>query len=177
MPTERETRLAQWRAMPKAKTPTWQKPLLKVAASPLGSWFFLNIAPFLDKLLLRAFGGKISTTAGQPTLILQHTGAKSGQVRQTPLLCLPLPQGEFVIVASNGGSTKHPAWYYNLRKQPQVQVTFEQQTANYSARELDAEESAIIWPKLDALYPGYISYRKRAGSRQIPLFVLTPQRS
>jgi deazaflavin-dependent oxidoreductase (nitroreductase family) len=175
MSYEREARLRQWRAMPETKTPAWQKPLLGISASPLGSWFFLNIAPIFDKLLLRTFGGKVSTTAGRPTLILQHTGAKSGIVRQTPLLCLPLPQGEFVIVASNGGSTKHPAWYYNLRKQTQVQVTFEQQTANYTARELDSEESAIIWPKLDALYPGYITYRVRAGARTIPLFVLSPQ--
>jgi deazaflavin-dependent oxidoreductase (nitroreductase family) len=177
MSSERQARLSQWQAIPSIKTPVWQKPLLNLATTSFGSWFYMNVAPIFDRVLLRTFGGKVSSSAGRPALVLHHVGAKTGIQRDTPLLCLPLPDKSLVIVASNAGKPTNPGWYFNVRKQPEVQVTYEGKIGKYIARELDAEESTILWPKLDAMFPGYIVYRKKAGERTVPLIILTPQSS
>ena len=67
--------------------------------------------------------------------LLKHTGAKSGLPRETPLVYVP--DGDSVIlVASNAGSTKHPAWYANLRKNPECELIIYKRSGPYVAREV-----------------------------------------
>ena len=83
----------------------WQRPAMPLASSRLGGWFFVRVAPAIDRLLMRLSRGRLSLTVGFPTLILTTTGAKTGLPRSTPLIFLP--QGEqLLIVASNGGSAQ-----------------------------------------------------------------------
>jgi hypothetical protein len=99
----------------------FQRALTSFAASKPGGWFFVNVGNRIDPLLLKATRGRLSVAVGQPVLLLTHTGAKSDRERETPLLYET--DGErIVLVASNAGSTRHPAWYHNVSANPGVEV-------------------------------------------------------
>jgi deazaflavin-dependent oxidoreductase (nitroreductase family) len=83
-----------------------------------------------------------------------------------------IPDGErLILIASNWGQAKHPAWYYNVKANPQVTITRDGVTRPYVAREVMGEERERCWAKAVALYPGYRGYAARAG-RGIPVIVL-----
>jgi F420H(2)-dependent quinone reductase len=152
----------------------WQRPAMPLVSSRLGGWFYARVAPHIDRLLVRLSRGRLSLAIGYPTLILTTIGAKTGQVRSTPLIFLPL-DNQIVLVASNGGSTRHPGWYYNLRANPKVTALVHGQNAAYLAREVTGAERDELWRKATALYPGYVAYQQRTSGRQIPIIVLTRQ--
>jgi deazaflavin-dependent oxidoreductase (nitroreductase family) len=90
----------------------------------------------------------------------------------TPLLYVE--DGErFVVVASNAGDERDPAWLLNLRKQPQAEVQVGARRVAVQAREASEAECGRLWPLLEASYSHYPAYRERAG-RRIPIIVLEP---
>jgi len=151
----------------------WQKPLFAFAGSPAGAWFFMNIAPRVDRFLLPLSRGRWSSGLGQPVGILKIKGAKSGLIRETVLLCTP-HEGNYIVVASRGGNTKHPAWYYNLRANPDIRLFINGREEAYRAYETSGPERETLWQKAVWFYPGYASYQARAGGRTIPVFLLKP---
>jgi deazaflavin-dependent oxidoreductase (nitroreductase family) len=129
----------------------------------------------LHTLVYRATGGRIGHTApGMPTiLLLDHVGAKSGTKRTSPLLYVR--DGEdVVIVASKGGFPKHPAWYHNLRANPDTTVQIGSERRAVHARDAIPEERERLWPKAIEAYPGYKDYIARTN-REIPLVILEPR--
>lgn len=134
-----------------------------------------RVAPHLDRLVHRVSRGKIQLSdAFLPTLILIHTGRKSGREYQTPLAYLPHDEG-YVIVGSNWGQQQHPAWTHNLLADPQVAIEMKGQHVPVTARPVTAsDERAELWERLTSMWPAYDTYVERAGDRQIRLFVLTP---
>ncbi|MBV9212318.1 MAG: nitroreductase family deazaflavin-dependent oxidoreductase [Actinobacteria bacterium] len=146
-----------------------------MAATEPGSWFFLHVANPIDSRLIPLTRGYLSVAVGQPVLVLEHTGAKTGQRRRTPLLYAT--DGEDVIViASAGGARRHPAWLHNLRAHPRVRLFLRGRSGEYTAREAKEGERARLWRKATAIYPGYDTYQVRAGAREIPVVVLSPAR-
>jgi deazaflavin-dependent oxidoreductase (nitroreductase family) len=83
--------------------------------------------------------------AGTTLILIHHIGAKSGTERVTPVGCFLQPDGHFVIVASNGGAAAHPAWYYNLKANPRINVEFGTGTFAVAVRELDGAEREKVW--------------------------------
>jgi deazaflavin-dependent oxidoreductase (nitroreductase family) len=124
--------------------------------------------------LFKATSGRIGgNVAGMPALILATTGRKSGKVRKT-MLTTPIQDGDaIVIVASYGGDNRHPAWYLNLRDNPDVEVTMRGTTRKMRARVASSEEKARLWPRVTEKYRGYAAYQKRTD-RDIPLIILEP---
>lgn len=117
--------------------------------------------------------GPIGRIGGAPFLLLHHTGAKSGTGRVSPLIYLD--DGErLVIVASKGGTDRHPAWFHNLKAHPETVVEVGRDKRRVRAREATDAEREDLWPRLDAIYAPYESYRRRAANRRIPLVVLEP---
>ena len=112
--------------------------------------------------------------AGSPLILVHHVGARSGIERLTPLGCFPQADGRYAIVASNGGATTHPDWYYNLKANPRITVEVGAQTFTVLAEELDDTARAELWPKLVAEAPQVGEFQTRI-TRQIPVFVLTRQ--
>ena len=112
--------------------------------------------------------------AGSPLILIHHMGAKSGIERVTPLGCFPQGDDRWVIVASNGGSLTHPAWYYNLKANPRIKVEVGPQTFTVLAEELHDTARAELWPKLIAEAPQLGEFQTRI-TRQIPVFMLTRQ--
>lgn len=149
-------------------------PILRTRPS---GWVLARTLHHLDRPVLRLSRGRYSLTsalAGLPVVTVTTLGAKSGQPRTLPLVAIP--DGENVIlIASNYGQQHHPAWYYNLRAHPKVQLTYEGQTTTYIARETAGAERERCWQRAVDLYSGYARYEERAGQRQIGVFLLTPQ--
>jgi deazaflavin-dependent oxidoreductase (nitroreductase family) len=75
-----------------------------------------------------------------------------------------------ILVASQGGAPKHPVWYYNLIKNPDVEITQGGQTRKLTARRVSDEEKAELWPTCVKHYPPYEQYQKRTD-RNIPVFI------
>jgi deazaflavin-dependent oxidoreductase (nitroreductase family) len=112
---------------------------------------------------------------GSNTILLTTTGRKSGAPRTTALLYIP--DGEtYVVVASYGGSDKHPAWYLNLSANPRVLVEDHGQRVETIATTVsDQDEYARLWSRLVAIYSPYESYKRRT-TRMLPIVRLTPKR-
>jgi deazaflavin-dependent oxidoreductase (nitroreductase family) len=123
----------------------------------------------------RANEGRVGgPLAGTPMILIHQVGAKSGIERVTPLACSPQPDGRFAIVAANGGSPAHPAWYHNLKAHPRITVEVGTQTFTVLAEELDGAARAALWPTLIAESPDVGRHQART-TRQIPVFMLTRQ--
>jgi len=118
-------------------------------------------------------GGTDATElGGRPVILLTTVGAKSGKLRKTPLMRVE-HQGEYAVVASLGGAPKHPVWYFNIKKNPRVELQDETVTKEYDSREVFGEEKAQWWDRAVEAYPDYAEYQKNTD-REIPVFVLTP---
>ena len=127
------------------------------------------------RLLLRLSGGRLGWTAmDMPVLELTTTGRKSGQPRQV-MLTTPVQEGRaLVVVASRGGDDQPPAWFLNLRDNPEVQVRLQGQARQpMRARVAGPSERERLWPLVIADHENYAGYQART-SRQIPLVLLEP---
>jgi deazaflavin-dependent oxidoreductase (nitroreductase family) len=109
---------------------------------------------------------------GMPIILLTTVGAKTGKLRKTPLMRVE-HDGEYAIVASLGGAPKNPVWYYNVAKNPRVELQDGGVTHDYDAREVFGDEKAAWWERAVAAFPDYAEYQEKTD-RQIPVFVLTP---
>ena len=117
-------------------------------------------------------GSEGTALQGKPVILLTTVGAKTGKLRKTPLMRVE-HEGQYAIVASLGGAPKHPVWYYNVKKNPRVEVQDGPVTGDYEAREVFGDEKATWWERAVDAWPDYAKYQTKT-ERQIPVFVLTP---
>ena len=110
------------------------------------------------------------TLRGRPVIILTSRGAKSGKVRKTALMRVE-HDGDYAVVASQGGAPKHPTWYYNLTADPHVELQDGPERHDYKARELEGAEREQWWARAVETWPDYAGYATRTD-RLIPVFVL-----
>ncbi|MGF1470186.1 MAG: nitroreductase family deazaflavin-dependent oxidoreductase [Rubrobacteraceae bacterium] len=109
---------------------------------------------------------------GSPVLLLATRGRKTGKERTVPLLYLP-DGPNMVIVASKGGAAKHPAWWLNLRANPEAEAQVGGRRLRVVAEETGGQDRRRLWAKLVAMYPGYADYQRRT-EREIPVVRLRP---
>ena len=107
---------------------------------------------------------------GVPALLLTTRGRRSGKLRRTALF-YGQDGDRYLLVASNGGAPKHPAWYLNLVDEPEVEIQIGAERFAACARTASAEEKPALWQKMVALFPLYASYQAKAG-REIPLVIV-----
>ena len=141
--------------------------------SDAGIWFGRYILPRLDRPLLYLTRGRYSMSKGQPILLLINTGARTGKRRATPLL-YQHDGDRLIVLASNGGRARHPAWYHNVQAHPAVVVYAEGRIRTYAAHEATGDERARLWAAAVDFFGGYDLYAERSR-RNIPVIVLTPQ--
>jgi deazaflavin-dependent oxidoreductase (nitroreductase family) len=132
--------------------------------SPVG-WVAKHIRTYLE-----TDGKKGHLYQGMPTLLLTTRGRKSGLMRRTALI-YGQEGDRTLLVASNGGSAEHPAWYLNLVADDVVEVQIEAEKFSARARIATPEEKPALWNIMVAIFPQYKSYQKKAG-RDIPVIVL-----
>jgi deazaflavin-dependent oxidoreductase (nitroreductase family) len=135
---------------------------------------FARVVFGLHRELYTRTGGRfIGNAFGMPVIILRTTGRKSGKLRET-MLTSPLQEGDTIaIVASYGGDDRHPAWFLNLKDNPEVEITMRGRTRKMRARIATADEKARMWPRITSTYRGYSSYQRRTD-RDIPVVLLDP---
>ncbi len=116
-------------------------------------------------------GGRLGHRLGSnPMLLLFTVGRKSGQERITPLLYVP--DGErWLLVASNAGDDRAPAWWLNLRAAGEATVQVGCERHRVTARAAGPDERPAVWATACAAYPNYAEYEKRT-TRAIPVVIL-----
>src|SRR5207302_6279014 len=131
--------------MEKDRANALERALVPLVSSRAGSWFFLHIANPIDKRLIPATNGRLSIALGLlPILVMEHRGARSGQLRRTPLL-YARDGDDLVLIASSGGAPKHPARYPNLRANPDVEVFLRARTGADRAGVAQGDVRSRIW--------------------------------
>ena len=128
--------------------------------------------------LYRCSGGKIGGyLPGWPQariVLVDHTGAKSGAKRTSPLMYHE--DGDAIaVVGSKGGQPTNPAWFHNLKANPDTTIQIGSVVREVRARVATDEERDRLWPKFVAFFPGYEFYRSNAKGRKIPIVILDPR--
>lgn len=127
------------------------------------------------RALLAVTGGRFpKKLLGMQTLELHTIGRKSGQRRSTLLTAPIYGPDRIVVVASKGGHSVDPDWFKNLVSNPDVEVTVDGRTTEWTARRADADEKKRLWPILVKANSGYDGYQKRTA-RDIPVVILAPR--
>jgi deazaflavin-dependent oxidoreductase (nitroreductase family) len=130
-----------------------------------------KIVPPLDKLLMRISRGWLSV-AMQSMVLLETTGAKSGLKREIVTLCMA-EDNAILLVGSNWGQDKNPAWLLNLRAHPRPEVLFRGYKGPMDARELSGLEREAAWARLIVFNPQYARYQSWT-ERVLPVVRLEP---
>ena len=144
------------------------------AQSRLGGKLYITVFPAIDRHLMPLTRGKLSTGLGAPVVLLHVRGAKSGLERTTPLLATKVGD-DVVLVASKAGAAKHPAWFHNIRANPDVEGTMDGRRRPMRAHVAQGEERERLWRAVCDHYSGYATYQRRAGGRVIPVVALRPR--
>ncbi len=119
-------------------------------------------------------GGHLPGLPSARVLLLDHTGAKSGIKRTSPVMYHR--DGEmFAVVASKAGQSTNPAWYYNLVANPDTTIQVGSDVHRVHARVASEEERDRLWPEFVAFFPGYEFYADHAKNRTIPIVILEPR--
>jgi deazaflavin-dependent oxidoreductase (nitroreductase family) len=131
-----------------------------------------RVIVWTDRLVSRLTRGKVITLGVVPSLLLTTTGRRTGQPRTTPLLCV-LEGDAFLVVGSNWGQPRHPAWALNLLAHPDASVVHKGQRFGVRAQPLTGPDRERAWRLLVEQWPAYQAYAERAG-RELHLFRLLP---
>ena len=148
-----------------AKIPVKYEKLIRLGAKLFSR---LNVAVY------KMSGGRLMNKgpADKPICLVTMTGRKTGKKREIPLMLVPYEEKK-ILVASLGGISKNPVWYYNLKANPDITITAHGVTRAYRAREVGPEEKARLWPIIVEAYPPYDEYQARTD-RDIPVFICDP---
>ncbi|MFC9752743.1 nitroreductase/quinone reductase family protein [Streptomyces sp. NPDC056921] len=134
-----------------------------------------HVVPAMDRAVHRLTRGKVLLSSRMlPGLILTVPGARSGQLRTTPLACMPEKGTEqsWILVGSNFGRTGHPAWTANLLAGPdKAVVNWQGRDVPVHATLLAGEEREEVWRAALKFWPPYATYQARV-EREIRLFRL-----
>jgi len=147
--------------------------MARFSNSSLGAWLSVHLAWRVDPFLLTFTRGRVSTALPLAAALLETRGARSGRARRTAVLYFH--DGDRVtIIASLRGWSRHPAWYHNLRRHPDVSyggLPFRAEVVQ------DPVERERLWLLADRVFPPYADYRAQAArtGRQIPIVQLVPR--
>jgi deazaflavin-dependent oxidoreductase (nitroreductase family) len=147
---------------------------LSAALRPM-SWFYARTLHHLDRLVYRLTRGRgtfSSWIAGVPVVMLTTTGAKTGQPRTLPLLGIP-HDDSVVVIASNYGQYRNPAWYHNLRANPRATLVFEGVRRAVVAHEMTGARERWYARGIE-IHPARRQYGERAAHRRFPIIELRP---
>lgn len=117
-------------------------------------------------------GTEANLLRGRPIIVLTTVGAKTGGLRKTALMRVE-HDGRYAVVASRGGAPEAPQWYWNLVKNPHVELQDGAVKRDYLARELAGDERELWWARAVEVWPDYDSYQAKTD-RLIAVFVLEP---
>lgn len=125
--------------------------------------------------VLTVSGGRLGSKLGPMPVVQLHTTGRTSGKRRTTMLTAPIVEDDrYVLVASKGGDDRDPDWYRNLVANPDIELTVDGETHDYTARVATGEEKAEMWPRIVQAYKGYAGYQERTD-RNIPVVVCEPR--
>lgn len=125
------------------------------------------------ELYERSAGSEPSPMVGDDWIILWTIGARSGNVRKTPLVRVADGDGRYAVIGSMGGAPTNPQWVHNLRALSLARLQDGAEVREFDVREVDGDERDAWWQRASSVWPDYDAYQ--AGTeRRIPVFELTP---
>jgi deazaflavin-dependent oxidoreductase (nitroreductase family) len=107
---------------------------------------------------------------GTEILLLTTTGRKSGEPRTRPLI-QRADNGNWILVASDGGAPDHPAWFKNLQANPEATIEVRAEEIPVRARVAHGDERERLWKLMNDVWPDYDVYQEKTD-REIPVVVL-----
>ena len=119
-------------------------------------------------------GGHLPGWPEARIVLVDHTGARSG-VRRTSPLMYHADGDHIAVAASKAGQPSHPAWFHNLRANPDTTIQIGSVVRAVRARVATDEERDRLWPEFVAFYPGYDFFQRHAKRRTIPIVILDPR--
>jgi len=127
----------------------------------------------LQAIIYKTSKGNIWSTIKNCNICVVHMrGAKTGKKRVVPLMHVPYEQG-VILVASLGGADVHPTWYWNLKKNPKIEVFVGSEKLNLRAKQVEDHVKSDLWPLICSCYPDFENYQK-STKRNIPVFNCQP---
>jgi len=129
--------------------------------------------PVAERVLRRVTGGRVIVSGILvPSLLLRTTGARSGRIRETPLMYTPDGRGGGIVAGTSFARAQHPAWTANLRAHPDAVAVVRGKTYRVRAQPVPAAERDAAWARIERQWPGYRGYERESG-RTVRLFRLT----
>lgn len=154
----------------------FQRAIQAFASTQLGARTFSRILPPMDRAVAKLTRGRTSAPrllAGLPVLRLTSTGRKSGQPRETHLICIPIGD-TLALLGTNFGQAATPAWVLNLEADPRATVTYREIAREVVARPATETERDEVLANSAGVYGGYLKYQQRITGRRLRIFVLEP---
>ena len=150
-----------------------QKSNTQKSNTQLPAWIFKHVKLYLeDPDKAHIWDATIAGGTGTlPTLLLETVGRKSGAVRMLPLI-YKMIYGNYIVVASKGGSLAHPSWFLNLQAQASCQIRVGRKIMQARARTAKRDERTDLWQQMVEIYAPYTQYQVNAGNREIPVVIL-----
>jgi deazaflavin-dependent oxidoreductase (nitroreductase family) len=161
---------------PSARRGPLYRALNAVLRTRPGRWLGVHVAARVDPLLLSLTRGRLGVGLVLPTAGLTTTGARSGAPRTAAVLYFT-DGADVILIASNFGRDRHPAWYHNLIAHPEAVLERGGRRATYVATEVtDPDEHERLFGLAESVYPGYADYRAETAAlgRRIPVMRCTP---
>jgi len=163
------------RVDPQVSHSRFKRALTAFALTKTGTWYSSQVGARIDPWLVRISRGRLDSAFGQiPIVVVTVRGARSGIERKVPLLYFS-DDGDVVLIASSYGKAKFPAWYYNIKANPEVHLESMGRSGTYVAREVEGEDHDRLFELAKRVYSGYNQYEQRTvGIRRIPVMRLSP---
>lgn len=151
-------------------------PLVRAGARLMGTaparWFLRRVGWRIDRAVINLTDGRVSMSLVMPEVLLTRTGAKSGKQRSTPLTYFS-DAGRVIVIASNYGGDRHPAWFHNVKAKPRVTLCARGYRGTFIGEEATGAERDRLFELAKQFVPNYVDYEKRAGKRRIPVVAFT----
>jgi deazaflavin-dependent oxidoreductase (nitroreductase family) len=143
------------------------------ARTQAGRWALMNISRRIDPALVRLSRGRLSTLLFTPAVLLTTVGAKTGAERTATLIYFT-DAGRVILMASNFGQSRHPAWYHNVKANPEVTLYAGGYEGRFRGEEATGAERERLWALAKCLTEGYADYEQTTDGRQIPVVAFSP---
>jgi deazaflavin-dependent oxidoreductase (nitroreductase family) len=145
----------------------------RIARSALGITVIRKVGPRVDPILIRLTGARLSSVTPFPALLLTHTGARTGITRTTPIVYFT-NAGRVIVIASNFGANKNPAWYHNIKANPKVTLLGRGFRGPFLAEEVVGPERDRLFNFAAGTASPYGHYQQSAATRPIAVIAFRP---